>query len=153
MQRRRKKSKTPWLLDTFLPVKKLSRRLKNSRSDDFGRGMQSWPEPWRCHPHGCCHGCSPYAGGSWSSSPAHPSHRDIACNQRSRPQESPGLAGLLGEEISNLSENQTAESEQREEKKKTQETKPKLTPFVIENTQCGESSLGGQHAFCRGNPK
>lgn len=78
---------------------------------------------------------------------------DIACDQRSRPQESPGLAGLLGEEISNLSENQTAESEQREEKKKTQETKPKLTPFVIENTQCGESSLGGQDAFCRGNPK
>lgn len=96
--------------------------------------MQSLPEPM-----GAAMGTAPIL--SAPAPPAQPCHRDTACHQRSRPQKSPGLAGLLGEEIANLSRNQTAESEQREKKKKTQETKPKLTPFVTENSQCRESSL------------
>lgn len=48
---------------------------------------------------------------------------------------------------------QQSQNRGKKRKKKPQETKPKLTPFVIENSQCGEPSLGGQHAFCRGNPK
>lgn len=48
---------------------------------------------------------------------------------------------MLGEEISNLSGNQTAVSEQRGGKERNiGETKPKLTPFVIENIQYRESS-------------
>lgn len=134
MQKIRKKGKNPRLLDTFLLVEKLFKRLKkNSRSDDFWkkavRSRQSWPEPGRAAramppPTGAAAGAAtslPALG-----PPAQPVHhgRDIPCDQRSGagvscPQKSPGLAGLPGEEISNLSANQTAESEQRGEKKET----------------------------------
>lgn len=113
-----------------------------------GRGSrQSWLEPG-----GAARAVGAVVGAASSlpalGPPAQPVRhgRDIACDQRSGagascPQKSPGFASLLGEEISNLSGNQTAESEQKGEKKEmTGKTKPKLTPFVIENIQYGEAS-------------